>query len=67
MARALRASEINLSCLSQGARARLGRTGKPAFLRVDRGGPWWTVPWTVRGPLVFYAWTVVDCSFKRKN
>ena len=32
-------------------------------LPVDRGGLWWTVPWTVRGPLVFYAWTVVDRSF----
>ena len=39
---------------------------KPCVLRVDRGGPWWTVPWTVRGPLFFHTWTVVDRSFKEK-
>ena len=51
MARALRASEINLSCLSQGARARASAARKT---HVFARGPWWTVvdrpvdrPWTV--------------------
>ena len=50
MARALRASEINLSCLSQGARAPRPDGKTCVFAR----GPWWTVvdrpvdrPWTV--------------------